>query len=323
MRSRSKVACFVILVVAMFLTAAPSASAWNSHGACTAIIIEDQRWLDAYRTVSVTEWTYADVDTEATGPNFTLRYLEGGPGTVTSASAILANYADEPDWYMDTDLSLSAFQALTGGSQGWRHQYYGLGWLRFGSGPARAQYFYDLAVTAKDKGDLYWTFRYLARSMHYVQDLTQQYHSVPAPIGIILKNISNFSALVGMSGNHHYNMEEYQGLMVARRSPAYLRTLRDGQPFEVTKDVTANWLGRRGTWLGRPEVRQLWPLENTFFGVKVNSGEAWLFDKATALRTAKAGTPQADYDTLILTSLERMSGYTRTLLQIAREGLSL
>jgi hypothetical protein len=126
-----------------------------------------------------------------------------------------------------------------------------------------------------------------------------------------------------MCANHHYNMEEYQGLMVARRSPAYMRTLRDGKPFEITKGITAAWLGRRGTWLGRPEVRQLWPLENTFFGDKVNSGEAWIFDKTTALRTAKAGTPQADYDTLILTSLERMSGYTRTLLQIAREGLSL
>ena len=44
---------------------------------------------------------------------------------LTSAAAILTNYADEPDWKMDQDLNLSPLQVLTGGSQGRRHKYYG------------------------------------------------------------------------------------------------------------------------------------------------------------------------------------------------------
>ncbi len=169
MKKNRKLLCATLIVIlAAFLLASP-VDAWNSHGACTKIIIADQEWLRSYENITITPWTYDDVDTAPVGPNFLLQYIEGKPGTMTSAAAILTNYADEPDWKMDQDLNLSSFQALTGGSQGWRHQYYGLGWLRFGVAPSRAQYFFDLAGKADEKGDLYWTFRYLARAMHYVQ----------------------------------------------------------------------------------------------------------------------------------------------------------
>jgi len=118
--------CFAVCCVA-----AP-ADAWNSHGACTKLIISDQDWLKAYDSIPVTAWSYQDVDTQPVGPNFTLQYIEGPVGSTTSAVAILTNYADEPDWNMDADLDLSAFQLLTGGSQGWRHQFYGLGFIRLG-----------------------------------------------------------------------------------------------------------------------------------------------------------------------------------------------
>jgi len=322
MKRNRKLLCTVLVVIfALFCLVSP-VDAWNSHGACTKLIISDQEWLKAYDTITITPWTYEDVDAAIVGSNFVLQYIEGKSGTVTSAAAILINYADEPDWKMDQDLQLSPFQALTGGSQGWRHQYYGLGWLRFGVAPSRAQYFFDLAGKAREKGDLYWTFRYLARAMHYVQDTTQPYHGVPAPVGLIFKGISNFSALMGSATNHHYNLEEYQGAMVARSSPVFVDALRSAPPLDIATATSPSWLCCHGAYLGRPEVRELWPLETTFFGERVNGEDSWTLD-ATAMHVATSGTDQAAYDWQIAQPLERMSAYTKTLLELARQEYGL
>lgn len=320
-RKRKFLSVMLAVLVAGLFLAAP-AEAWNSHGACTKIIISDQEWLKAYDNITVTPWTYADVDTAPIGPNFVMQYIEGAPGTVTSAAAILTNYADEPDWKMDQDLNLSPLQELTGGSQGWRHQYYGLGWLRFGVAPARAQYFFDLAGKAREKGDLYWTFRYLARAMHYVQDTTQPYHGIPAPAGLIFKGIGSFSTLMGSAVNHHYNLEEYQSAMIVRSSPVLLDALRTSVPLDTKTATSANWLCRNGAYLGRPLVRTLWPLENKFFGDKLNSKDSWYFDE-TGLHVADPGTDQAAYDQELSVPLGRMSSYTKTLLLLARQQYGL
>jgi len=322
MKRNRKLLCVALAAaLALFCLVSP-VDAWNSHGACTKLIISDQEWLKAYDTITVTPWTYEDVDTAAIGPNFVLQYIEGKPGTVTSAAAILTNYADEPDWKMDQDLKLSPFQALTGGSQGWRHQYYGLGWLRFGVAPSRAQYFFDLAGKAREKGDLYWTFRYLARAMHYVQDTTQPYHGVPAPVGLIFKGIGNFGALMGSATNHHYNLEEYQGAMVARSSPVFVGALRNAPPLDIAIATSPSWLCRHGAYLGRPEVRELWPLETTFFGDSINGKDSWLFDESI-VHVADPGTMQATYDQELSIPLGRMSSYTKTLLLLARQEYGL
>ncbi|MFZ2413359.1 MAG: hypothetical protein WAW16_03995 [Candidatus Cryosericum sp.] len=322
MKRNRKLVCAALVVVLALLCLAGPVDAWNSHGACTKIIIADQEWLSTYENITITPWTYEDVDTAPVGSNFVLQYIEGKPGTVTSAAAILTNYADEPDWKMDQDLKLSSFQALTGGSQGWRHQYYGLGWLRFGVAPSRAQYFFDLAGTAREKGDLYWTFRYLARAMHYVQDTTEPYHGVPAPVGLIFKGIGDFGALMGSATNHHYNLEEYQGAMVARSSPVFVNALRNGVPLDIVTAASPSWLCRHGAYLGRPEVRELWPLETTFFGDSVNGVDSWLFD-ANTVHVADPGTTQAAYDLEISIPLGRMSAYTKTLLALARKEYGL
>jgi len=322
MRRNRKFLSVILIVLLVGLFLASPADAWNSHGACTKIIISDQEWLKAYDNITVTPWTYADVDTASVGPNFVLQYIEGAPGTVTSAAAILTNYADEPDWKMDQDLNLSPMQALTGGSQGWRHQYYGLGWLRFGVAPSRAQYFFDLAGKAKEKGDLYWTFRYLARAMHYVQDTTQPYHGIPAPAGLIFKGMGSFSTFMGSAVNHHYNLEEYQGAMIARSSPVLVNALQTAVPLDTATATSASWLCRNGAYLGRPLVRTLWPLENKFFGDSLNSKDSWYFDES-GLHVADPGTDQAAYDQELSVPLGRMSGYTKTLLLLARQTYGL
>jgi hypothetical protein len=320
-RSRKLLCAALVVAFALFCLVSP-VDAWNSHGACTKLVISDQEWLKAYDSITITPWTYEEVDTAAIGPNFVLQFIEGKPGTVTSAAAILTNYADEPDWKMDQDLNFSPFQVLTGGSQGWRHQYYGLGWLRFGVAPSRAQYFFDLAGKAKEKGDLYWTFRYLARAMHYVQDTTQPYHGIPAPTGLIFKGIGNFGALMGSATNHHYNLEEYQGAMVALNSPVLVAALRSTAPLDIATAASPSWLCRRGAYLGRPEVRTLWPMETTFFGSNVDGKDSWTVE-VSALRVAKSGTDQAAYDLELSGPLGRMSSYTKTLFELARQEYGL
>jgi len=126
--------------------------------------------------------------------------------------------------------------------------------------------------------------------MHYVQDCTQPYHGVPAPIGLILKGVTNFGLLLGSSTNHHYNLEEYQGAMVARNSQNFVDTLRNSAPLEIADDLTPSWLCRHGTYLGRPVVRTLWPMETKFFGDSLNSKDSWYFDLST-LHAAVPGAP--------------------------------
>jgi len=322
MEKKRKVLWFAVIVVMTLAACVTPVSAWNTHGACTAVIIADEAWLKQYSNITVTAWSYETIDTAAVGPDFKLKYVEGPPGTTTSAAAILVNYADEPDWDLDSGLNLSKLQILTGGSQGWRHQYYGLGWLRLGEGPARAQYFFNLAEQAYKGGDLYWTFRYLARSLHYVQDLTEPYHGVPAPIGIIFKGITDFNALFAASINHHYNLEEYQGAMVGMGSPAFITALRSGQAFDLKEATSARWLGVHGTYVGRDYVRTLWKLEEDFFGDQIDGKEKWIQDMST-LGVAAADTSQAVYDQQLAVSLTMMSGYTKTLLQLARSKIGL
>jgi len=77
-----------------------------------------------YNNITITEYHYSDIDTEPYNPDFKILYKEGYIGEQTSALEILSIYADEPDWDMDTNLKLSSFQKIIGGSSGWRHQYY-------------------------------------------------------------------------------------------------------------------------------------------------------------------------------------------------------
>jgi hypothetical protein len=50
-----------------------------------------------------------------------------------------------------------------------------------GNAPQRAQVFYELAMRAKQAGHYYWSFRFLANALHYVEDVTQPFHAVQTP----------------------------------------------------------------------------------------------------------------------------------------------
>src|SRR5659263_743593 len=90
-RNRKLLCAALVVAFALFCLVSP-VDAWNSHGACTKLIIANQEWLKAYDSITITPWTYEDMDTATVGPNFVLQYIEGKPGTVTSAAAIPVSY---------------------------------------------------------------------------------------------------------------------------------------------------------------------------------------------------------------------------------------
>ncbi len=149
----------------------------------------------------------------------------------------LAQSVDEPDHGMDRNLEDSADPSgdrnYTGGtagptSQGFRHLYFG-GWKlahpiatfqipmrSLGQSPDRVKAFADEALSLLQSKNYYWGFRVLNWSMHYLQDLTQPFHSVQVPtLSMIpwLEVFGGFHNLVKEStrtvSNYHFAYEDY------------------------------------------------------------------------------------------------------------------
>jgi hypothetical protein len=255
---------------------ATDARAWVRHNLITRYALEGVDWLDKYDGITVTPYTYRD---ESLNPDFKLLYtnpdptqvqpppdkftyytLESGEkpgfkgariGQKISARRILTDYSDEPDWRMDKQLELSPAQALMAGSQGYRHMYYpALGWhlpyLFFpqGAAPERAEHFYGLARQALGRGDLYWVFRFLARAIHYIEDMGQPYHTSQTSLRFITIS-SPISGTTQTTKNYHFAYESYVNYRLQQEAeglmpPDYIPALQQAPAIEV--DDTARLL---------------------------------------------------------------------------------
>jgi hypothetical protein len=129
------------------------------------------------------------------------------PGKTVSAMDVLSNYSDEPDWGMDIEL-FEADQypeiwkneySMMGGkkgtpSQAFRHMYWPADlthpissfklpkiFTSMGTAPDRAQVFVGLARQAHAVGEDYWALRFLANSLHYLEDCSSLFHSTQTP----------------------------------------------------------------------------------------------------------------------------------------------
>src|SRR3989338_9396516 len=222
------------------------AFAWGRHDLLTTFIVEDVAWLKPWNAIEVT--SFQDFLPKAFAKDYKdsdfLRQYQLNPttkiifksnektGEKISASWILSHYVDEPDWGMDQNLELSPDQKFMGGtkgptSQAFRHLYWKkwnvrAPWRTFhvppremGQALHRAQTFYDLAQTAFEVGESYWAFRFLAWSLHYIQDLGQPFHSsqLLTPKFIDWNSIFNFNQLIKRTtqiiSNYHFLYEDY------------------------------------------------------------------------------------------------------------------
>jgi len=205
--SRALPAFLVALVVA---TPTP-ALAWSDHDLLTREILRSNTWLNQYRNIKVKKWAYDTVDKGPYNPDFQPVFIDKLEGDTTNAREILIRYVDEPDLGMDDQMNLSPFQMLIGGSKGFRHQRYQFfnGLIRLGDAPTRAKANYELAKLAFRNKDPYWGFRYLARSLHYMEDLGQPFHTFPILWHWIWDCGFSLKAITNLASNEHFYYEAF------------------------------------------------------------------------------------------------------------------
>ncbi|MBC7319583.1 hypothetical protein H5T89_02960 [bacterium] len=285
--------------------------AWNIHGEMTRIVLDSLPWINRYRDITITQYSYND--DSIYNPNYKISYIEGKIGEKTDAKTILSLYVDEPDWGMDDGLSLNSAQVLTGGSQGWRHQYFLLfgGFLRLGEAPNRALHFYNMARLAFEKNDPYWGFRFLARSLHYLQDLTMPLHASPGPVFTLLRNIGDISGVTNMVSNHHYALEDYQEYQIKKRNLLYIKALRNAEPLKVD-DVwtTGFYLANKS----KDYSEKLWDLQSKIYGEAINGKTRYKINP----NKISSGELKNEYDKIIIGCLIDFSAVTKGFLNYAR-----
>ncbi len=299
------ISLFIFLLLPQYLFA------WNIHGEMTKIVLESLPWINRYKDITITQYSYND--NSLYNPNYKISYLEGKIGEKTDAKTILSIYLDEPDWGMDEGLSLNSAQTLTGGSQGWRHQYFLLfgGFIRLGEAPDRATHFYNMAVIAFKQKDYYWGFRFLARALHYLQDLTMPFHANPGPVLTLLKNIMDISGATNMVSNHHYALEDYQEYQIKKRNLLYIKALRNAEAMKV-EDVwsTGFYLANKS----KDYSEKLWDLQSKIYGEGINGKARYKINP----EKVPSGDLKNEYDKIIIGCLMDFSAVTKGFLNYAR-----
>jgi hypothetical protein len=210
---------YLLFIVFMSTTLFP----WSGHEAMTYYIIQDLPNID--KKVFITEYTYKEER------QYNLEYLSltgvagkreffcpigdgvfpPDPPAVDNSLPvwqILTIYSPEPDNGMDEELDLHPLQGLIGNSQGVRHMRYKIGFLKVFEGDKSFLYFVELSKQAFEKNDEYWGYRFLARALHYIEDLSQPYHNAPGSFFEIIGAAFN-KDISRKLNNAHYFMDDY------------------------------------------------------------------------------------------------------------------
>lgn len=211
MKFKKKILWYVLLILSILLLSSENVFSWNSHYFYTELAIKNNYWINTFPEIEVTPYTYQEIDQDEYNPEFVIKYVDEKIGEKVKASDILIKYSDEPDWDLDTNLELNRIQTLTGGSRGYRHMYVSVfgGLLRGGVAPQRANHFFEISKVAFKKGDNYWGFRFAARAIHYLEDLSQPYHTYPAPLEVLFKKYFKVKKLTILITNAHYGFEDF------------------------------------------------------------------------------------------------------------------
>lgn len=229
MKLKKKISILTLLILSVLALSSINVFSWNSHFFYTELAVKNNDWINNFPEIEVTPYTYEDIDQDEYNPEFVMKYIEGEIGGKTKASDILINYSDEPDWDLDTNLNLDKMQALTGGSQGYRHMYFSVfaGLLKAGEAPKRTNHFFEMSKIAFGKGDNYWGFRFAARAIHYLEDISQPYHTYPAPLDVLFKKFFNVKKLTVLVTNAHYGYEDFNGYLFKHKKDEFYNLLSE------------------------------------------------------------------------------------------------
>lgn len=213
------------------------------------------------------------------------QFVQVSAGEVLPVEDVLASAADEPDYGHDIHL-FSDNPGTAGARYGFGAQPFGdprfefssqapfhIGYyhespLVFAAGPFlkrtlphwRVYQYTDLARFAFATGHPYWGYRFLGWSMHYLQDLTQPYHSTVMPntstarlLWIAAKDLAGFGAdkaqAIEQIGTRHTELEHFQhdwlrleqrqGLTDTAQLRSYKLLLADAQYPAFNEDYLA------------------------------------------------------------------------------------
>lgn len=315
-----------LLSTALFFSS--SAHAWERHEWLAPWLMKKlqtheswNQWKSIHRpdfqdapTQSYATWA----ETLGLQPNATLANFDA-----TQPEEILIKAMDEPDAGMDQDLPeeydpthernmMGGYQGPT--SQGFRHMYFGgLNWKHpfatfqiplgaTGQNPIRFQ---KIAIEARKEllaGHFYWGLRLLGWALHYIQDLTQPFHTtqIPNPILVPWMSIWNreakrldFQQFVGETartiGNYHYAYERWTVLEMQKNQMSRFDECLS-EPFSVPE---IDDLGELSLVVAAKSRAKAWLLGRTlykFFGSELKEPKYNLFNQQGKI----------DYDVLTL-----------------------
>ncbi len=266
MKLKKKILILILLTFLVLILSSTSAFSWNSHFFYTELAIKNNNWINNFPEIEVTSYTYEDIDQDEYNPEFLIKYVDEKIGEKVKALDILINYSDEPDWDLDTNLNLNKIQALTGGSQGYRHMYFSVfgGLLKAGVAPQRANHFFEMSKIAFEKGDNYWGFRFTARAIHYLEDLSQPYHTYPAPLDVLFKKFFNVKKLTVLVTNAHYGYEDFNGYLFEHKKDEFYNLLSEVKTVKMDdiadSAINLSKEARKDFTLSYQETMKLFPL---------------------------------------------------------------
>jgi len=288
---KKKISIFILLILSVLALSFINAFSWNSHYFYTELAIKNNDWINNFPEIEITPYTYEDIDQDEYNPEFAIKYLEGEIGEKVKASSILINYSDEPDWDLDTNLNLNKIQALTGGSQGYRHMYFSVfgGLLKAGEAPKRANHFFEISKIAFGKGDNYWGFRFTARAIHYLEDISQPYHTYPAPLDVLFKKFFNVKKLTVLVTNAHYGYEDFNGYLFENKKEEFYNLLPEVKTVKmddvVDSAIKLSKEARKDFTLSYRETMKLFPVLD-------NEQELLILEEQEIIRTANSSDSQ-------------------------------
>jgi len=312
-----------------------TAFAWSGHDALTYYIISTMPDIANIR-VPITPYTYEDIDSRGYNmekANFN-DYLgqEYNPwedddlfmpvfqnqkpvDNTAPLWQILSVYSYEPDLGMDQDLDLNSMQKLTGGSQGWRHMEYRLLFIRLGEVSKSVEYFSELSTKVWDMNDPYWAYRFMARAIHYLEDIGMPYHTFPAPTCELFKLIFNFDKWYVAFTHYHYAYDFYGGYRLWTGYEPLVEAIKNAEPVKI-KDPRRDALKLRR--YARGKLPKVYYEMKKLMGEDLESG-SMDFASKEYLDKLVATKDTSKLDELTIELLSKVASYVKGYILYMRE----
>ena len=137
------------------------------------------------------------------------------------------------------------------------------GLLKAGDAPKRANHFFEMSKIAFGKGDNYWGFRFAARAIHYLEDVSQPHHAYPVPLDVLFKKFINVKRLTILATNAHYGYEDFNGYLFKHKKDEFYNLLPEVKTVKVD-DVADSAIkiskkARKDFTLSYREIMKLFP----------------------------------------------------------------